>query len=239
MPWRRYASRGFAKSSCSAGVVWPRPRTPTAASWRCARWTASTWFIDPVELDPATRAAYDNGTLDSTVATKIRLAHEFSAQPASAGNRRLVFRFLVSPVEVTGDDHVDAMRCVRNEYVRDGADQIMATDDEFEIECGMLLRAIGYRGIPVTGLPFDDARGVEPNQAGRVQESTDGPVVRGVYVTGWITRGATGGIGRNRMCGQETTEAVLVDFVAATSPNPSILGPTSPTSSRRGHIEST
>ncbi len=75
------------------------------------------------------------------------------------------------------------------------------------------LRAIGYRGVPVIDLPFDEVKGVVPNTEGRVQASADGDVVAGLYVTGWIKRGATGGIGMNRICGQQTAEAVLRDHV--------------------------
>jgi ferredoxin/flavodoxin---NADP+ reductase len=172
--------------------------------------------IDPEELalDPATESALDDDTLDSTIATKIRLAREFAERPTTDGNRRIVFRFLVSPVEATGDGAIERLTVVRNAYA-DGTERVAVTptDERFELETGLVLRAIGYRGVPVIDLPFDEVKGVVPNTEGRVQASADGDVVAGLYVTGWIKRGATGGIGMNRICGQQTAEAVLRDHV--------------------------
>ncbi len=175
--------------------------------------------IDPDELalDPATQAALDDDTLDSTIATKIRLAREFSERPTTDGNRRIVFRFLVSPVEAVGEGQVRGLVCVRNTYAP-GTGRVAVTpgDERFDIETGLVLRAIGYRGVPVLDLPFDEVKGIVPNTGGRVQASGDGDVVAGLYVTGWIKRGATGGIGMNRMCGQETADAVLKDIADGT-----------------------
>ncbi|WAC56664.1 FAD-dependent oxidoreductase [Gordonia sp. SL306] len=179
--------------------------------------------IDPEELvlDPASEAALEDDTLDSTIATKIRLAREFAERPATEGNRRIVFRFLVSPMELSGDGHVERLTCVRNVYAP-GTERVAVTPSEehFDIETGVVLRAIGYRGVPVIDLPFDDVNGVVPNTDGRVQVAADGEVVPGLFVTGWIKRGATGGIGMNRICGQETAEAVLKDYVAGSFSSP-------------------
>ncbi|GAB17754.1 putative ferredoxin--NADP(+) reductase [Gordonia effusa NBRC 100432] len=173
-------------------------------------------IIDPEELtrDPASAAAEADGTLDSTIATKVRLAREFSERSTTDGNRRIVFRYLVSPVSIEGDESVDKVVCVRNEFI-DDADRvaIAPTSDTFELETGLVLRSIGYRGTPVGDLPFDPIRGVIPNDAGRVTAEAGGDVVPGLYVTGWIKRGPTGGIGRNRLCGEETATAVLADFI--------------------------
>ncbi|MGV9669107.1 FAD-dependent oxidoreductase [Gordonia sp. NPDC003504] len=182
--------------------------------------------IDPDELvlDPATESAYDDGTLDSTITTKIRLAREFAERPATPGNRRIVFRFLASPVAITGGNGVETLTCVRNTYAdaTGPSAAVTPTGETFDIDAGLVLRAIGYRGVPVTDLPFDEGHGVVPNAAGRVQAAADGDVISGLYVAGWIKRGATGGIGRNRLCGQETAESVIADFVAGTLPEPTI-----------------
>lgn len=180
-------------------------------------------IVDPDELtlDPATQSALDDDTLDSTIATKIRLAREFAERSATDGNRRIVFRFLVSPVEITGDGHAQSLTCVRNEYVAGEKVAVTPTDDRFDIETGFVLRAIGYRGVAVPDLPFDEVHGLVPNSEGRVQDAPGGEVLPGLYVAGWIKRGATGGIGMNRKCGQETAEAVIADFVAGALPTPS------------------
>ncbi|GAB09049.1 putative ferredoxin--NADP(+) reductase [Gordonia araii NBRC 100433] len=173
-------------------------------------------IIDPdnLVLDPASQDAADSDELDSTVATKVRLAQEFSQRPATEGNRRIVFRFLASPVSLDGDDKVASMTIVKNAYDEESERvSVTPTDETDTIDTGLVLRSIGYKGhaAAVPDLPFDDARGVVPNDAGRVLDG-DSPMA-GVYVTGWIKRGATGGIGRNRLCGEETAEAVLADFI--------------------------
>ncbi|GED98662.1 hypothetical protein nbrc107697_27010 [Gordonia crocea] len=159
---------------------------------------------DELGLDPISAAAGDE--LDSTIATKVRLANEFSERSAD-GDRRIVFRFLASPVSINGDDKVESVTIVKNAY-GDDTDRVTvhATDETTTVDAGLVLRSIGYKGHAdaVPDLPFDDERGIVPNDAGRVLD--DGEQMTGVYVTGWIKRGATGGIGRNRLCGEETAE---------------------------------
>lgn len=179
-------------------------------------------IIDPADLtlDPQSKAAQSDGELDSTIATKLRLAQEFAARPTVEGNKRIVFRFLTSPTELSGDGRVEKLHAVRNVYTEAGDNvAIVSTDEGVDLDTGLVLRAIGYRGVPITDVPFDEVHCVVPNVEGRVQTSVDGDPVRGLYVTGWIKRGATGGIGRNRLCGQETAESVIADFVAGVLPD--------------------
>ncbi|GAA3044860.1 FAD-dependent oxidoreductase [Gordonia defluvii] len=167
---------------------------------------------DELALDPASVAA--GHEIDSTIGTKLRLAREFSERATTDGNRRIVFRFLSSPVSLDGADRVTSMTIVKNSYDdRTDGVSVSPTGETSAIDTNLVLRSIGYQGHAeaVPDLPFDDALGVVPNDAGRVLEG-DGPLT-GVYVTGWIKRGATGGIGRNRLCGEETAEAVLADFI--------------------------
>ena len=78
------------------------------------------------------------------------------------------------------------------------------------IPCGLVLRSVGYRGVALPGLPFDESRGVIPNEGGRVI-GDDGEVVRGVYCAGWIKRGPSGVIGTNKKDATETVELLLED----------------------------
>ncbi|SDK76850.1 ferredoxin--NADP+ reductase [Actinopolyspora mzabensis] len=119
------------------------------------------------------------------------------------GRSRVVFRFHSAPVELVGEN---AVRCIR---VGD------AGGEAVEIPAGLVVRAVGYRGVPVPGLPFDEGTATVPNSGGRV---TDRP---GTYVVGWIKRGPSGGIGTNRSCAKETVEALLHDAVAGRLPEPS------------------
>ncbi|MGW4338430.1 FAD-dependent oxidoreductase [Rhodococcus koreensis] len=173
--------------------------------------------IDPRELalDDDTQRARDVGILDSTVSTKIALAEEFAGLQTTPGNKRVVFRYLVAPRALTGNGRVDEVVCTRNEYVRLGGGTAVApTGEEFTLSAGLVMRAVGYTGRPLLDVPFDPDRGIVPNDAGRVLESSGGAVVPGAYVTGWIKRGASGGIGMNRQCGQETARAVIADFTS-------------------------
>ncbi|MBJ7287875.1 FAD-dependent oxidoreductase [Williamsia sp.] len=189
-------------------------------------------IIDDAELtlDAASEEGLGDGSLDSTIATKVRIAREFAERGDTGAPKRVVFRFLVSPLELStdgsegADGAVSTLRCVRNELVDGERVAVAPTDETFEIETSIVMRAIGYRGVPVTDLPFDESHGVVPNADGRVLTAPDGDPITGVYVTGWIKRGATGGIGMNRLDGQETAHAVLADFIAG--------GLAEPTSSR-------
>ncbi|WP_369213206.1 FAD-dependent oxidoreductase [Streptomyces flavofungini] len=115
--------------------------------------------------------------------------------------RRIVLRFHSTPVEAVGEDRVDAVR-------------IASGTGERTLRAGLLLRAIGYRGLPVADLPFDEGTGTVPHEKGRVAGRP------GTYVVGWIKRGPTGGIGANRSCAAETVSTLLADAVAGTLPAP-------------------
>ncbi|MFJ7413599.1 FAD-dependent oxidoreductase [Streptomyces sp. NPDC098077] len=125
-----------------------------------------------------------------------------SPGPGRGTDRRIVLRFHSEPVEVLGEG---AARTVR---VTDGG------GGAADLAAGMLLRAIGYRGLPVPGLPFDEASGTVPHEGGRVAGLPGG------YVVGWIKRGPSGGIGANRTCAAETVGTLLADAVAGTLPAP-------------------
>ncbi|MER5839324.1 FAD-dependent oxidoreductase [Streptomyces prasinus] len=132
-----------------------------------------------------------------------REAVDWSLAPgAAARRRRIVFRFLSSPVEIRGDDTVRAVRATG------GA-------GEQEIPAGLVLRAVGHRGVPPAGLPFDEETGTVPHERGRVSGRP------GTYVVGWIKRGPSGGIGANRACAAETVGTLLADAVAGVLPAPS------------------
>jgi len=91
-----------------------------------------------------------------------------------------------------------------------------------EIEAGLVIRAIGFRGRPVDGLPFDDQTGVIPNIAGSVCDPETGESMAGVYCSGWIKRGANGIIGTNKADSAETVDALLRDFGSGRLAAPSL-----------------
>lgn len=152
--------------------------------------------------DPRTAAAIDGAATGDKAFLLRELTRETVdwSQPPPPG-RRIVFRFHSSPVEVLGAAGVEAVR-------------VTAADGVQEIPAGLFLRAIGYRGLPVPGLPFDEATGTVPHEAGRVAG------MPGSYVVGWIKRGPSGGIGANRTCAAETVGTLLADAVAGALPSP-------------------
>ncbi|WP_020661468.1 FAD-dependent oxidoreductase [Amycolatopsis benzoatilytica] len=149
--------------------------------------------------------------------SKIDLLAELAGRRPSA-DRRVALRFLAAPTEITGDGWVEGVRLCRTRLVADnGVVRAIPTDDFEELACGLVFRSVGYRGSPLPGLPFDDRRGVIPNDAGRV-------AVPGVYATGWIKRGPSGVIGTNRKCARDTVGALLDDFREGRLPAPAEAG---------------
>lgn len=150
---------------------------------------------------------------------RARLIDEYRRQPIRGRARRLVLRFLASPVEIVGDDRVRAVRLVENQLVtqHDGSVAAAASGRVVQIDAGLVLRAIGYRGRAFAGLPFDVAAGVMPNRDGRVCDAHGAPLV-GTYVAGWLKRGPRGVIGTNKPCSQQTVACILEDAAAGVLP---------------------
>jgi ferredoxin--NADP+ reductase len=127
-----------------------------------------------------------------------------------------VLRFLLSPVAlIAGEDGaVAAVELVRNELVAGdgGALRARATDESQTIPAGLVFRAIGYRGMPLPGVSFDDGAAIIPNDGGRVLDPDSRAPLPGEYVVGWIKRGPSGVIGTNKKDAQETVDAMLADL---------------------------
>ncbi|WP_067465732.1 FAD-dependent oxidoreductase [Nocardia amamiensis] len=167
-----------------------------------------------LELDHVSQAIVDDPEIEPSLGLKYTLAKEYAAGGRAEGNKRIVFRYLGSPAALTGADRVESVQIVHNELVdADGRLVARPTDRTETIDATLVLRSIGYRGQPVAGLPFDERRGVVPNENGRVI-GDDGTPLPGVYVSGWIKRGPRGVIGSNRTDSEETVELLLADFTA-------------------------
>jgi ferredoxin--NADP+ reductase len=167
-----------------------------------------------VALDPLSRARLEASD-NRTTAKKLEILQAFADKPTSGKSRRLTIRFLVSPVELAGDDkgQVANMRLVKNALYEsdDGSLRPKATDQFEELPVDMVFRSVGYRGVALSGLPFDDRGGVIPNENGCVIQRDDEGPVTGVYVSGWIKRGPTGVIGTNKPDAAETVARMVDD----------------------------
>ena len=155
-----------------------------------------------------------NDLQNGNAAKNCALFREFAANQAGNRRRQIRFHFYLSPSEVLGDSRVEGLRVARNRLEGPAFAQVAsATGETTTLNCDLLFRSIGYRGVPIPGLPFDDHRGIVPNAVGRV---TDGDhTVPGVYVTGWLKRGPSGVIGTNRADSVETVTHVLADLTQA------------------------
>jgi len=180
--------------------------------------------VDPaeVELDPLSAEwLAEDGTF--TARKNVELLREFAVRESRADARRsIVLRFLRSPVEIRGEGRVEAIDIRRNEIVRadDGLLRPRPADDELEaIECGLVLRSVGYRAVPLPGVPFDERSFILPNDGGRVL-TPEGDQLPGVYAVGWIKRGPTGILGTNKRDAEETVSRLAEDLAAGTCPPP-------------------
>jgi ferredoxin--NADP+ reductase len=174
-------------------------------------------IVDPaeLELEPASEPAL----AETTVSRNMAVLSEYAERPPAGKRRRLVLRFRVSPVAILGDGKVEAVEIVRNELIADERGNVRAvpTDEREIIPCGLVFRSVGYRGIPVPGVPFDEDRATMRNEGGRVLDD-EGKAVPGLYCAGWIKRGPTGIIGTNKKDATETVEHLLGDARAGTLP---------------------
>jgi len=139
------------------------------------------------------------------------ILREFSRREPGAKGRRYLCRFLESPVALEGEGRLERVVLERNVLKGDPGNQwAEGSGDTHSLACGILFRSIGYRGVPLPGVPFDERRGVFPNRKGRILDGET--VVPGLYAAGWIKRGPSGVIGTNKPDAVETVECLLEDL---------------------------
>jgi ferredoxin--NADP+ reductase len=165
-----------------------------------------------VIVDPFVPALPDDAS--GTARRNIEVLQQYAAREPHGRTHRIVLRFLRSPVEIL-DDGEGRVRGVRLAVNRIEDGRAVATGEHEELECGLVLRAIGYRGDPVPGVPFDPRLRRIPNDGGRVTDEA-GALLRGEYAVGWIKRGPTGVIGTNKKDAADTVAKLLADRDAGT-----------------------
>jgi ferredoxin/flavodoxin---NADP+ reductase len=173
-------------------------------------------LVDPGEAEPdeLSRTWLAGEEASATARKNVEILAGYAGRKPEGKRRRIVLRFLVSPLALLGESHVEGIRICRNELRDEGTGLRACTTETIEeIPCGIVFRSIGYRGIPLEGLPFDEAAGTIPHDGGRILDEQGAPL-RGDYVVGWIKRGPTGIIGTNKRDAQETVDTVLADLDA-------------------------
>ena len=190
-------------------------RGPVQAAWtpvevgELGKLAGADILVDPAELELDEESAAQLEGSPPTVKRNVDHLREYAARAPEGKPRAIRLRFLRSPVAILGEDKVEAIELVRNELVGGRA---VATDERERIECGVVFRSVGYHGVPLPGVPFDEATGTIPNDGGRVEPGT--------YVAGWIKRGPSGVIGTNKKDATETVGLLLADAAEGRLPPP-------------------
>ena len=201
LPWA-----ALSRSSVREVVVLGR-RGPSEAAFTVPELVGLSGLAEAGVIDVVVHVGSD-GDLDTMGGDDIRtrLLKDLAARPRTPGRRTVVVRFLTAPVRLLGDTRVTGIEVTgtRLERNADGRTVAVSTGETEVIETGLVLRAVGYRGLPVTDLPYDEVTGTVPHDQGRVRP--------GLYVAGWVKRGPTGFIGSNKGCAQETVARILDDL---------------------------
>lgn len=135
----------------------------------------------------------------------LRSFRAFAQADRASRPRGVRFAFFLKPHEIVGTDRVRAVVFERMRMV-DG--EIAGTNEFFEIPCGLVVSAIGYRSASLAGMP--ERRGAVPDPSGRIDD--------GLYAVGWFMRGPSGKIATNRADGEAVAQRLIAETVASTRP---------------------
>jgi ferredoxin--NADP+ reductase len=173
-------------------------------------------IVDREEFERALAVPDAAAEQDAISRRNVEILRGYAEREPHGHGKRIVLRFLLSPVQLraNGDGRLGAIELVRNELVPDAEGRLRAhaTGEHETIEAGLAFRAIGYRGLPLPDVSFDERSAVILNEGGRVLDPDTGKPLPGEYVVGWIKRGPSGVIGTNKRDAQETVDALLADL---------------------------
>ncbi|GAB4515688.1 MAG: FAD-dependent oxidoreductase [Anaerolineae bacterium] len=175
---------------------------------------------DDANIDELSKAAIAD---DRSAQKNVEILQAYAHQTPAGRPKRIVMRFLVSPVEILGTDHVEAVKIVKNELYQDerGGLRPRPTDQTETIPAGLVFRSVGYQGVPLPDVPFYERWGVIPNEKGRVLKAFGSEErLVGSYAVGWIKRGPSGIIGTNKPDSVETAQMLVEDAQAGQLLNP-------------------
>jgi ferredoxin--NADP+ reductase len=202
-------------------------RGPVQAAWtstelgELGELAGADVVVDPaeLELDPASEAELEGAS--NVVQRNMEILRDFASRTPVGKPRTVRLRFRLSPVAILGEERVEAVELVRNRLEADDTGRVRAvpTDDREVVPCGIVFRSVGYHGVGLPGVPYDERSGTIPNAGGRVVDESGAPIP-GLYCAGWIKRGPTGVIGTNKKDAAETVELLLEDARAGRLPAP-------------------
>ena len=159
-----------------------------------------------LDLDPSSEAVVGR---DKLAARNVAVLRDWAKRPTGNARRRIHLHFWTRPTRVLGTDRVAAVEVEPTTLSVDGL--VVGTGGGHEtIGAQLVVRSVGYRGVPLPGVPYDAATGRVPHSEGRVIR--DGAFSPDEYVTGWIKRGPTGVIGTNKSDAVETVQSLLQDI---------------------------
>jgi ferredoxin--NADP+ reductase len=177
-------------------------------------------IVRPDEITLDEHSAHQlSGHEDRTAEKNLHTLQQFAERKPSGRKRRIVLRFLVSPIEILGNHRVEGLKLAKNRLVRAPGNELRAeaTGDTETLPAGLIFRSVGYKGVAIPGVPFDPRAGVIPNVEGRVLAAPGAlEWQRGVFVVGWIKRGPSGVIGTNKPDSAETVDRLLDDIASGT-----------------------
>ncbi len=133
-----------------------------------------------------------------------------AALPERRKQKKFFIHFLKSPVSLLGNSRVEKLILEKNVLSGEANNQkAKGTGVKEELPCGIFFRSVGYKGVAISGVPFDETKGTFPNKEGRLLNN--GQVALGLYAAGWIKRGPSGVIGTNKPDSEETVKKILED----------------------------
>jgi len=188
-------------------------RGPVQAAWtpvevgELGELAGADVVVDPADLELDDESAAELEAAPPTVKRNVEHLRGYASRAPAGKPRTIRLRFFSSPAAILGDGRVEAIELGRNELVGGRA---VATEDRETVPCGVVFRSVGYHGVPLAGVPFDERTGTVPNDGGRVEP--------GLYVAGWIKRGPSGVIGTNKKDATETVQLLLADARAGALP---------------------
>ena len=134
---------------------------------------------------------------------------EVSQTPPKNSERKLAINFLLTPLEIIGNEKVEAIRFTRNEVI-DG--KVSGTSEIIEMPCDLIITAIGYQVLPIPGAEFANGKVINEN----------GFVSGNLYVVGWAKRGPSGVIGTNKSDSSEVIKLLIGKLPPAAKENSDI-----------------